>query len=312
MKLALLLVVMVAAKHPIDLEIEKTQSSLDKFAEARGKLMKKAPTNDLTPLEVTHFPQEWLLSKFIPRKFMHFNTPVVNIQFVTLKPIGPYRDVVNSQNVAWIIAYSDGMVEVQDNSGQVLCSYNLTYPAMHLATTANYDEIKFATISPSNILEIFEIAMDKNKKLSDKDPASISFTIVKENTDVLHTTNPTALLYYVKTGKKFWVIGDNDGTLFMHMLNGTMTKHTHSNLGKITSLERFGQTLIFSTNTSVGVINPNTLEIMTVCHEVRNILDTCIDTMSSTSFVYAITSEQVIAMDTKYNSNNENFCKGKD
>ena len=154
-----------------------------------------------------------------------------------------------------------------------------------------------------------KLNMDKIKKSNEAELTSYTFSLLKESADVIKSKNPTSLLFYVKTGKKYWVIGDQEGIINMHLLNGTYFKETPTNLGEIKTLERFGQTLVFSTVSSVGVLSPTSLEVASLCHNLGKVHDICIDTMSSSSYVYALTNERILALDTKHQQNNENFCK---
>ena len=297
-------------RQSIDLEISQLEDSLKNFAVARSKLNSVARPNELSPLSISPEPQDWLLSKVIPRSRIHFKKPATNTQFLTLKPIGPYRDVVNSLNIALLVSYSDGTLELMLNTGEVLCSYSLNYEPRLIATTANYDEVKFAVVSPEARLEVFEVHMDKLKG-NETSTSQIVFEIRLESSDIIHSTAPTSLIYYVKTGKKYWAVGDSAGVLSMHLLNGTLFKQTEIGFGAINSLERFGQTLVFNTNNSVGTINPVTLELQQICAGLSKVEDICIDTVSSSSYVYAISDNQLLMLDTRHQQGNENFCKGK-
>ena len=303
------LVLEVSARYLIDAEILRLENSLEKHSKARSLLASNQKPSDLSVLSLEQTPEEWVLSKLIPRSKITFSKPVSNVQFLTLKPIGQYRDLVNSLNIAYITSCLDGTIQILESSGEVILTYNLTYPGTFLATTAHYDEIKFATISPNFYLEIYEFHMDKLKK-NETDSGKLNFHITKESFDVLHTNRPSSILYYVKTGKKYWIIGDEEGVIHVHLMNGTLYKQINTNLGSITSLDRFGQNLVFSTNNSVGLLSPVSFEISQICLDLNTVKDICIDTFSSSSYVYALTSESLVVLDTKYQQANDNYCKG--
>ena len=285
---------------------------MQKYSTARSVLQSKKHTNDLTPISLSLNGDEWLLSKLIPRVHIVYEKPVVSVQFITLKPVGAFRDTANSVNVALVVGYADGQIDVLQHTGEVLCSYTLSYTPLLLATTSTSDEIKIATISPTLTIDIFDFSIEKVKKHKEADPNSAqTFRIVPESSDRLLCENPTSVTFYSKTGKKFWIVGDEAGDLNFHLFNGTFFKKTETKLGKITALEKYGQTLVFSTETSVGVINPSTLEILTVCNEIGHVYDICIDSLSSLSYVFALTADKLFVLDTKYSLNKETFCKGK-
>lgn len=50
----------------------------------------------------------------------------------------------------------------------------------------------------------------------------------------------TVMLFYIKSGKKFWVIGDSLGGVSLHMFNGTFVSRGLASKGSISSLDRFG------------------------------------------------------------------------
>ena len=308
-KFLFLWILAISAKHIVDTELLAHEDFLHKLALARSKLDKVKKPNDLTPLSLGISPEEWLMSKIIPRSKINFAKPVANAQFLTMKPVGLYRDVANSLNIGLVVGYEDGTLQIMQNNGEVLCSYELNYPPRLIATTTNYDEVKIAVISPFSTLEIFDFFMEKMKK-TDNDSSKMHYELTKESSVQLPSDSPTTLIHYVKTGKKFWVIGDSLGNLSMHLINGTFSKLSELNLGPINSLDRFGQTLVFSTPTSVGLINSGTLEFQQACTGLSSITDICIDTMSSSSIVYALTDNKVLVIDTKHTQGSENFCKG--
>lgn len=295
--------------HSIDSEILQLEDSLRLFSLARAKLQTASQMTELSPLSAPVNPEDWLLNKVIPRGLISLSKSAISVQFLTLKPIGQYRDVVNSQNIVLVVSYSDGTLEVLQTNGHLLCSYDLKYPAKLIATTTNYDEVKIAVVSPSQTLEIFELFMEKKK--NDSELGAMQFELRLVSNDEIVANGPTALIYYVKTGKKYWVLGDSAGVLSMHLMNGTLFKQTEIGFGGINSLERFGQTLVFSTHMSVGVIHPVTLELQQMCGGLIEVHDICIDTMSSSALVYALSDEKLVMLDTKHQEGNESICKCK-
>ena len=121
-----ILVISVLAKSPIDSEISEVEDLLQKFSAARSALTTKKNTNDLTPISLTLNGEEWLLSKIIPRFHFVYSKPVISVQFITLKPIGAYRDTVNSVNVALVVEYADGQINIIQHTGEALYSYTLS------------------------------------------------------------------------------------------------------------------------------------------------------------------------------------------
>lgn len=303
-------ILLVSGMTEIDQKIHQLQHSLEKYSQARQKLISGHKINDLSPNPTLLNNEEWQLNKIIPRSRLGFNKKAVNVQLLTLKPIGHFRDTVNSINIAFAIGYEDGTIEVVQNNGEILTSTQVPFSPILMATTANYDEMKIAVTGPGQKLHILNFEMDKSK-LSNQTDSKLVYKLWEESAGDLFSNQPAALLHYVKTGKKFWVVGDRDGTLSLHLFNGTLSKYNQSKFGGIVALERFGQTLVFASESVVGVVNPNTLEILTVCSNIGKIHDISIDTLSSSSIVYALANSSIVALDTKYTMGNEVFCKGK-
>lgn len=301
---------LVSAITEIDWKILQLEKSLDTYSLARQKLINGEKINDLSPNQMELNNEEWQLSKIIPRARLAFEKKAVNVQFLTLKPIGQFRDTVNSINIALVVGYEDGTIEVVKNNGEILSSIQIAFAPLLIATTANYDEMKIAVTGPGQKLHILNFEMDKSKQANETE-SKLYYKFYEESEGELHSSQPTALLHYVKTGKKFWIVGDRDGSISLHLFNGTFSKTNSGNFGGIVALERFGQTLVFASDSVVGVINPNTLEILTLCSNIGKIHDICIDTLSSSSIVYALANNSIVALDTKYAMGNEVFCKGK-
>ena len=305
----LIWILSIFGKNIIDTELLSYEESLQKLALARSKLNESIKLSELTPLSLEIHPKEWLINKIIPRTKINFLKPVKIIKFLTMKPIGIYRDTINSLNIALLVGYEDGTLEVMQNNGEILCSYLLNYQPKHIATTSNYDEIKIAVISPFLTLEILTFAMEKIKK-TETDPGRMHYELIKESSTQIKSNTTTTLMYYVKTGNKYWLIGDLLGNINMHLFNGTFFKEIDLSLGKITSMDRFGQTLVFSTSTSVGVINPIAFELQKACTNLFSVTDICIDTINSSSYVYVLAANKLLVLDTKNSEENDASCKG--
>lgn len=292
-----------------DSQLLSLQESLSMFSFARSKLESQQKVNDLNPITLDLLPEEWVLSKLIKRSKFSLKKEVLSIQIITLKPISIFRDTINSMNIGILVEYSDGSIEILKNNGELLYEYSFGYSPRFIATTANYDEIKIAAISPENTLEIYDFYMERMKN-NQTDVGTLVFNITKESSDVLFTSSPTSLIFYVKSGKKHWIVGDSEGKLSMHLMNGTFVKQENLNFGKITAIERFGQTIISSTENSVIAVNQNTLKSDIVCNDIGQIKDFCIDTASNLAYVYALTSNKITVLDTRHQKGNDIFCSG--
>ena len=112
----------------------------------------------------------------------------------------------------------------------------------------------------------------------------------------------TSILFYIKSGKKYWVIGDSHGGVSMHMFNGTFVNRGLTNKGHVNSLDRFGQSLIFATDKNVGVFDLNAMETQTICDgSTSKINSVLIDQTRSSNIVYgAMDNGDIIVFDTRH------------
>jgi len=303
-------ILLVSGMTEIDQKIQQLQQSLENYSLARQKFIAGEKINDLNPNPKPLNNEEWQLSKIIPRSRLGFDKKAVNVQLLTLKPIGHFKDTVNSKNIAFAIGYEDGTIEIAQNNGEMLASIQVPFSPILMATTANHDEMKIAVTGPGQKLHILNFEIDKSKLNNPTDSQQI-YKLKEESVADLISSQPSALLHYVKSNKKYWVVGDRDGTISLHLFNGNLSKSNQSKFGGIVALERLDKTLVFASESVVGVVNPNTLEISAVCSNIGKIHDICIDTLSSSSTVYALANSSIIALDTKYTMANEVFCKGK-
>lgn len=88
------------------------------------------------------------------------------------------------------------------------------------------------------------------------------------NSEVTSDYDISALLFFMKTGKKYWITADTTGGIGLHMFNGTLTKRVETHKGAIHSLDRFGNILIYGSDRGLGVLAAQNLEFKQFCETV--------------------------------------------
>jgi len=304
--------------EPLDGEISSTFSNLNKLTKARKYLLsantdKKDSSNLLSIPELVE-PQDYELGRFIPKFTLHTNRTISALEFIALKPLAIYKNGL-SQGI--ISIYTDGILEIHDLIGELLYRHNLGYSATLIAATSNFDDIKFALISPEDKLVIFTVKIDKAKNSPftpiefGNQTHKMSIEIKKEAESPLYqSAKATCILHYIKSGQKNWVVGDSLGGVSFHHMNGTWLKRTESLGYPITSLDRLGPQLVFSAGDSIAVLNTHTMALTHRCEGPAGIItDIAIDQMSGTIIYALLDSKDVLVFETRHQQKNEYVCK---
>ncbi|CAG9318363.1 unnamed protein product [Blepharisma stoltei] len=306
----------------IDGNIELLENSLYKFQKARDLLLfdeqnEQRKETDIKALSEFVNKEDYLLNKLLPRGKFNSSSEVLTMEFITLRPLSSYKDIINGNNLGIVVTSKDGYIRIYDITGNLLIDYELGYQTKFIACTSNYDEMKIAVITPSHKLQVFMISMERVRQNqtdeNERIPNRIDFNITKENEDDLYAgINASSMIYYVKTGKKSWVIGDEKGGLSIHSFNGTFLKRVETGFGEILSMDRFGHHLVFGCSNGIGLINSGSFEIHHFCESAKSTLvpnkitGVVIDTSVSTSIVYGATEKnEIIILDTRPNEESE-------
>jgi hypothetical protein len=112
----------------------------------------------------------------------------------------------------------------------------------------------------------------------------------------------TSILFYIRAGRKHWVVGDSQGLISLLDFNGTVIGTGETYRGQINSFDRFGQSLTFATDHNVGIFDLNTMEVAQVCEgSTSKFTDVVIDATRSSNIVYAsMENGDVLVYDTRY------------
>ena len=240
------------------------------------------------------------------------------------------------------MGYSDGVVELVDVSGSLLYRYDTGHsaPIRLIAATNNYEEIKFVTLAEDKLLRVHSLEMSVSKKnytvetgywgqqtsramisvtLEAVTPlftdAAVDLTSMRpvDNNPLFIDANVTAtsLIFYVRSGTKYWLLGDSAGGISLHHFNGTFLKRNSASTAPITALDRFGQYVVFAAGNSIGTFQMPAMFTQLTCEEhVTRVTDLLIDLSTSTSIVFAAFGNgDVLAYDTRHVIAGETVCK---
>lgn len=233
---------------------------------------------------------------------------ITSLDMIALRPMGSLKDgkdylVSSGHNLGVLVGYSDGTVEVLDVYGEVLYRYQTGHQSQvsFLVSTGINEgnlnlDLKFLTLSQDKIIRLHTITMYPVKSSlpinTDYGTQSsrVNMTITLESTATLFTnstligtskrpmdgnelfldpeTLPTAVILYVKSGMKYWIIGDSKGGISIHHYNGTFYRRENVEKGAIRAFDRFGPILAFAAGGSVGLFSLQTLQTTLLCDSV--------------------------------------------
>ena len=291
-----------------DTEIQSIQSELKLLTKARELLQSKESSDLLTLLPYTD--PSYSLSKFVPKSLITNDSPVGSFQFITLKPM---PGILHPSNIGLLIGYMNGIVELREITGNLLFKLQTPFKISYIACTNSFDDIKFAFLSEKSI-EIYNIIIEKLVKPVVIENFGIQTTKVFVNfvkeTEVNVGELGTSLMFYVKGGKKSWVVGDEKGNLVFFDFNGKKESFSFLNIGAVESLDRVGPQIVVSSNLTIGILNVNTLELQQLCpFGGKNAI---FDANNVASIVYAVSNEDVAVFDTRVVENDKFVCKSKE
>lgn len=152
-------------------------------------------------------------------------------------------------------------------------------------------------VNTTNTIEEFGVQTQK-----------VNITMKFESEDSLFPeARPSSMIYYVRMGKKYWMVGDDMGGLSLHNLNGTLVKRAEIGNEPVAAMDRFGQQLVVSTGTRAAVVNGN-LAVQQYCDGTHdNIIDLAIDLTTSTSIIHALLANgDILQFDARFDTS----CRG--
>lgn len=261
----------------VDSEIASLSSTLENYRRTRDLLLSPDYVPEpsyLLPVNEPLLPSAWLFNRIIPKLHWTSHQKIVLVELVPIKPIGHYRDVVNGANLAIGVVLENSDFELYEPNGTLLFRLKLGFAPRILAATSHYDEIKLAFVTQENHIKIYQINMERPKKeFSVKqeyyglqsNKTSIEMTL---ESDAPCEFEINSIIFYMKTGKKYWVTGDARGGIGLHLFNGTQSKRLDTGKGNIVALDRFGHILAFGSERGVGTIATQTMSIQQFCESV--------------------------------------------
>ena len=172
------------------------------------------------------------------------------------------------------VCKKNGILELYTLANELIYRHSLDHLPLYCAVSQSTDEIRFASISHSEI-RVYKLITPAVNKLPDYfglQNSNYNFTIISEGSDNLFTETsalPTAFLYYTRLGKKHWIVGDDQGGISLYHINGKLISRGLASEDSIMSLDRLGQQLVFGSKYNVGIFNLASLETHTLCEKVK-------------------------------------------
>lgn len=296
-----------SSQETLSEDINSLFSDLRTYSKARELLLKNEGRDLLTLLPNSQDLSN--LVKFVPKSQL-FSEPSISVtSFITLKPL---NNLIHPSNLGVLFAYKNGILELREIIGTLLYKLDLGYEARLLATTNSYDDIKFAVISGKSHLQIFSVIIDKpSKPLTIEEmglqSTKVFISIYKES-EIELEEEVTSLMFYIRSGKKYWVTGDVNGGLTFISLAGIKEIHPLLNLGPILALDRFGPQILVSTAKATGVLNMNNYELQNPC--LVGGPSMTLDALNMSSIVHVAYENEVYILDTRTVSAEQFICKG--
>lgn len=296
-----------SSQETLSEDINSLFSDLRTYSKARELLLKNEGRDLLTLLPNSQDLSN--LVKFVPKSQL-FSEPSISVtSFITLKPL---NNLIHPSNLGVLFAYKNGILELREIIGTLLYKLDLGYEARLLATTNSYDDIKFAVISGKSHLQIFSVIIDKpSKPLTIEEmglqSTKVFISIYKES-EIELEEEVTSLMFYIRSGKKYWVTGDVNGGLTFISLAGIKEIHPLLNLGPVLALDRFGPQILVSTAKATGVLNMNNYELQNPC--LVGGPSMTLDALNMSSIVHVAYENEVYILDTRTVSAEQFICKG--
>jgi hypothetical protein len=300
------LISIISGLETNDEEINSLQAELKLLIKARELIQSQESAEVITLLPYTD--PSWKLANLVPKSLVSGN-PISASHFLTLKPM---PGLLHPSNLGVLVAYTNGVIELREVTGDLLYKLNIGSKVNHIAATNSYDEIKFLCSSDSFVLEIFTVVIEKSMRSIEIDEFGLQtdkvFISIFKEFEVDLGAKPTSLAFFIRSGKKFWVVGDETGSISLLSLSGKKESSKSLSIGPILSIDRFGPQLLVSSLSTTGLINPATFELQQSCSTGGSLIS--LDALNLTSGVFTLINNKVTLIDTKVVLNNQFTCQG--
>ena len=93
------------------------------------------------------------MNNMIEKMVIELDSNIIDLDLIHLRPIGPYSSQ-GSGNIAIVITYDNGFIELWDMFGELVYRYVPTSKSIITATTTNHEHIKLMTLGDDRIIRI--------------------------------------------------------------------------------------------------------------------------------------------------------------
>lgn len=237
-----------------------------------------------------------MMNNMIEKMVIELDSPIIDLDLMQLRPIGPYQGQGGSSNLAIVITHDNGFIDIWDTFGELIFRYAPDSKSIITATTTNHEHIKFITLGDDRIIRVHAVEMERARGNFTDTPLEtvglqthkVNMTVYEESVAALFTSAPldlvagapidaentlfedesvfpTSAQFYSKSGKKFWVVADSLGGVSLHQFNGTLERRGETENGHIYQLDRHGQSVVYATSKAIGLFNLGSMETYAVC-----------------------------------------------
>ena len=202
----------------------------------------------------------------------------------------------NSLKIGIVLCQSS-LVSVYSIYGELLSTYALNN-ILFCAASSTTDDPLIGVVTGSSSFELSVLTSDA---------AGLHFvTSYKLLND---SAIPTTFINYSRLGKKFWLLGDNQGRITFYSANGEFIGQGPTGTSSVKVLDKYGSQVVFAGDNKVGVYNLATLEVFSLCEPaLHEILDVTQD--FGANIIYALLKNgDILIYDTKYSASSAPMCK---
>ncbi|OMJ82852.1 hypothetical protein SteCoe_16319 [Stentor coeruleus] len=274
--------------------IKKLENKIEKLEEIRSNLLSSGtsiPIGDTWKSWLE--PQDSLPNRFHLSTSVALSSNIVDFDFLAHRIWKIPSLAICTKDGRILVYTAEGILfkEIQTGNEILYCSCSTSSEELIIGSVdTQYLHVHSISL---NTTQINTISIITEKKLFDTD-------------EVI----PCSLNYYVRVGKKMWIIGDSKGGITVFSHDGEFIDRVNTNIGPILTIATLGQQLIVSGKKRIGVFNTASMEFTTLCYEmVSDIYSIALDNTPAIVFV-SMENGEVIVLDTRYSINNgPAYCK---
>ncbi|OMJ94011.1 hypothetical protein SteCoe_2929 [Stentor coeruleus] len=201
-----------------------------------------------------------------------------------------------------VLCTKDGKILVYTAEGIMFKEFQTDHEILYCTCSTGLEELVIGSVD-SQYLYVYSISLNTTQ-------SSIVSMITKIKLFDDENIVPCSLVYYVRVGRRMWVVGDSKSGISIFNHDGELIDRTNIHFGPILTIVTSGQQLVVSGKRRIGVFNTAAMEFTTLCNEmVSDIHSISLDNTPAIVFV-SMENGEIIVLDTRYSVNNgPAYCK---